>query len=170
MTFLLRLEKFFPRLNSIKPNTNYTGFHAVNSYNILSKEDLTAPRPFCENLLRYLLREDIIQASPTTTRMLFFCQSTCRAGGGCSSKTEARGGGAITAGSRTKDKWCDSWACAGRGCWFALLREQQRLRCAGFGRVPKGRAAHRIAGLSKHEGSHRRAGGGGGATKYAPGG
>lgn len=111
---------------------------------------------FCDNLLYYLLRFDIIKANPA-----WFCffKCTCRAGCGCSSKAETRGCSIITAGSRTKDKRGDSCTRAGRGCWFAFLRKQQRLRCTGFSRVTKGRAAHRIAGLSKHKGGRRCTGG-----------
>lgn len=97
----------------------------------------------------------------------FFFKSTCRARCGCSSKAEARGGSIVTAGSWTKDKWGNSGARAGCGCWFAVLRKQQRLRCTRFSRVTEGRAAYRIAGLSEHKGSHRCTGGKGGTTKYA---
>lgn len=83
-----------------------------------------------------------------------YLKGTCWTWRGCGSKGKAWIRCIGTAGSRTKNKWSKSRAGAGRcGCWFVFLREAKWLRCCRFCRIAKNRAAHSVAGLSKHKGS-----------------
>lgn len=84
-----------------------------------------------------------------------YLKCTCWTWCGCGSKVKAWICCIGTAGSQTKEKW--PRAGAGRCCcWFVFLREAKWLGCCRVCRIAKNRAAHSVAGLSKHEGSGNR--------------
>lgn len=98
-----------------------------------------------------------------------YIKHTCWTQCGCGSEGETWICCIGTGGSWAKEKRSKTCASAGRcSYWFVFLREAKWLRGCRFWRIAKNRAAHSVAGLSKHEGSGNwlRIRGGDGAAKH----